>query len=354
MPDASPFSSESSKHYVEVLDSLKGTPKRWLVTGCAGFIGSNLIEALLKQDQEVVGIDNFVTGYRHNLEEVERLVTDEQWSRFRLIEGDIQDLNVCEDGVDKVDYVLHQAALGSVPRSISDPINSNDANVTGFLNMLDASREAKVRRFIYASSSSVYGDHEELPKCEENIGNPLSPYAVTKLVNELYAGQFAQHYAMVCYGLRYFNVFGCRQDPEGPYAAVIPKWTSAMINAEDVYIYGDGETSRDFCFISNVVQANILAATKDSPIAGQHRAFNIAVGSQTSLNQLYLALKRELSKVLPDLRIGDPRYVEFRAGDVRHSLANIERATGEIGYSPTHTIDHGLAEAIRWYINKLS
>ncbi|ELV8751167.1 NAD-dependent epimerase/dehydratase family protein, partial [Vibrio vulnificus] len=247
--------------YEKIQQELVESPKTWLVTGVAGFIGSNLLEKLLKLDQTVVGLDNFATGHQHNLDEVQSLVTAEQWGRFRFIEGDIRDYASCEQAVIGVDYVLHQAALGSVPRSIADPLTTNAANITGFLNMLQAAKEAQVKSFTYAASSSTYGDHPALPKVEENIGNPLSPYAVTKYVNELYAGVYARTYGFKTVGLRYFNVFGRRQDPNGAYAAVIPKWFAAMINGEDVFINGDGETSRDFCYIDNVVQMNLLAAT---------------------------------------------------------------------------------------------
>ncbi len=347
-----PPSAESMTTYEKLTTELKAYPKRWLVTGCAGFIGSNLIEALLKLDQHVVGLDNYATGYLHNIEEVKSLVSEKQWLRFQMVEGDIVDLDACHSSVAGVDYVLHQAALGSVPRSIADPIASNEANVSGFLNMLVASRDAKVPRFVYASSSAVYGDHEALPKCEEILGNPLSPYAVTKLVNELYTEQFATHYGLECRGLRYFNVFGPRQDPEGAYAAVIPRWIDSMIKGDQVEIYGDGETSRDFCYISNVVQANLLAATQSSPGSNAHDAFNIAVGGQTSLNELYAALRTELGRVSHDLDIADPAYADFRLGDVRHSLANIDRAKQVFGYEPTHSFKDGLVEAMQWYVDK--
>ena len=336
--------------YEKLLIDLQKAPKRWLVTGCAGFIGSNLLETLLRYDQNVVGLDNFATGYQHNLDQVQNLVASDQWARFQLLEGDIADLAKCKEATTKVDYVLHQAALGSVPRSVADPIKSNNANVSGFLNMLVASRDAKVERFVYASSSSVYGDHPDLPKVEENLGNPLSPYAVTKKVNELYAEQFATHYDLECRGMRYFNVFGARQDPDGAYAAVIPKWIAAMIKGDEVAVYGDGETSRDFCYVANAVQANILAAATPCHENSLHEAFNIAVGEQTTLNELHAALKQELLKLRPELAIQPPVFEDFRPGDVRHSLANIQLANTRLGYNPTHVISEGLVEAMCWYV----
>lgn len=328
---------------------LRAHPKVWLVTGVAGFIGSNLLEALLKLDQQVVGLDNFSTGHRCNLVEVERLVTAAQWEKFRFIEGDICDLATCHRACDETDYVLHQAALGSVPRSIEDPIIANRNNIDGFLNMLVAAREARVERFIYAASSATYGDHPDLPKVEDKIGKPLSPYAVTKLVNELYAEVFARTYGFKSIGLRYFNIFGRRQDPEGAYAAVIPKWIAAMIKDEPVFINGDGETSRDFCYIDNAVQANLLAA-----LAGDESAisqvYNVAVGERTSLNQLYFYLRDALAERFPHLKAAQPIYRDFRMGDVRHSLADTGKAKESLGYQPTHRIVEGLNEAMDWYI----
>ncbi|MEX7523999.1 NAD-dependent epimerase/dehydratase family protein, partial [Acinetobacter baumannii] len=281
--------------YQTVCEQLKYQPKTWLITGVAGFIGSNLLETLLKLDQKIVGLDNFATGHQHNLDEVQSLVTPEQWAKFTFIQGDIRNLEDCQKACANVDYVLHQAALGSVPRSIADPITTNAANITGFLNMLVAARDAQVKSFTYAASSSTYGDHPALPKVEENIGNPLSPYAVTKYVNELYADVFARTYDFKCIGLRYFNVFGKRQDPNGAYAAVIPKWTAAMIQGDDVFINGDGETSRDFCFIENTVQANILAATTENEEA-KNQVYNVAVGDRTTLNDLFNAIKNALKE----------------------------------------------------------
>lgn len=321
------------------------------MTGVAGFIGSNLLEKLLLHNQKVVGLDNFATGHKRNLDEVRSLVSEEQWSNFRFIEGDIQDIEICRRAVLGVDYVLHQAALGSVPRSIVDPLTTNAANITGFLNMLTAAKDEKVASFTYAASSSTYGDHPALPKVEENIGNPLSPYAVTKFVNEVYADVYARTYGFKAIGLRYFNVFGRRQDPNGAYAAVIPKWTSSMIKGEQVFINGDGETSRDFCFIDNVLQMNILAATT----ADQHKneVYNVAVGDRTTLNQLHSLIKDALSK--NDVIVAlEPVYQGFRAGDVRHSQADISKAKENLGYEPEFDINAGINKAMPWYKSFLS
>jgi UDP-N-acetylglucosamine 4-epimerase len=322
---------------------------KFLVTGAAGFIGSNLLESLLKNNRQVVGLDNFSTGYQKNLDEVRTLVTAEQWVRLTFIEGDIRDPATCQKACVGVDYVLHQAALGSVPRSIEDPATTNANNIDGFLNMLIAARDAGVKRFVYAASSSTYGDHPDLPKVEEKIGKPLSPYAVTKVVNELYADVFARTYGMDCVGLRYFNVFGRRQDPNGAYAAVIPKWTAALIAGEDVFINGDGETSRDFCYIDNAVQANLLAATSRHPQAG-NQVYNVAVGDRTSLNALFAAIRETLLPHYPHLADAQPSYRDFRPGDVRHSLADISKAKEFLGYAPTHRLQEGLREAVEWYI----
>jgi UDP-N-acetylglucosamine 4-epimerase len=327
---------------------LAATPKTWLVTGCAGFIGSNLLEELLKLDQSVVGLDNFSTGKQHNLDEVQSLISKEQWARFRFIEGDIRDLATCREVCTGVDYVLHQAALGSVPRSIDDPITTNASNVSGFLNMLVAARDAAVSRFVYAASSSTYGDHPGLPKIEERIGRPLSPYAVTKYVNELYADVFGRCYGFGSIGLRYFNVFGPRQDPEGAYAAVIPKWIASLLRHEPVYINGSGETSRDFCYVENTVQANLLAATIENPDA-INQVYNVAVNARTDLNQLFALLRDGLSVKHTDLIYVQPVYRDFRAGDVLHSQADISKAERLLGYIPTHTIEQGLEEALGWY-----
>lgn len=328
---------------------LKAEPQTWLITGVAGFIGSNLLEALLKHNQRVVGLDNLSTGYQHNLDEVRGLVTVEQWSNFRLITGDIRDSATCHEACRNTDYILHQAALGSVPRSLEDPITTSQCNIDGFLNMLVAARDAKVKRFVYAASSSTYGDHPDLPKVEDRIGKPLSPYAVTKLVNELYAEVFARSYGFKTIGLRYFNIFGCRQDPNGAYAAVIPKWIGAMIKNEPVYINGDGETSRDFCYIENTIQANLLAATTSNEEA-TNQVFNVAVGERTSLNQLYYHLRDKLATRFDHLSAAQPVTRDFRAGDVRHSLADISKAKNLLSFQPTHTISLGLAEALEWYI----
>lgn len=339
-----------SERYESIQRSLRASPAKWLVTGCAGFIGSNLLETLLKLDQTVVGLDNFATGHQRNLDEVRDSVEPDQWARFTFIEGDIRELEVCQQAAAGVDYVLHQAALGSVPRSLNDPITTNAVNISGFLNMLVAARDAKVKTFVYAASSSTYGDHPALPKVEENIGKPLSPYAVTKYVNELYADVFARSYGMRSVGLRYFNVFGKRQDPDGAYAAVIPKWTAAMIGGEDVKINGDGETSRDFCFVDNAVQANLLAATASDE--GINQVYNVAVSGRTTLNQLYAFLAKTLGKqgVQYDKQ---PVYVDFRAGDVRHSQADISKAGKLLGYQPAYDIQRGLDTAMPWYVKFL-
>lgn len=336
--------------FEQICQQLRQQPKRWLVTGCAGFIGSNLLETLLKLDQQVVGLDNFATGHQRNLDEVQSLVSAEQWQRFTFIRGDIRQLDDCRQAVTGVDYVLHQAALGSVPRSLNDPITSNDVNVAGFLNMLVAARDAGVKSFTYAASSSTYGDHPALPKVEENIGNPLSPYAVTKYVNELYASVFARSYGFACIGLRYFNVFGKRQDPEGAYAAVIPKWTAALIRGDDVFINGDGETSRDFCFIENTVQMNILAAT--APDEAKNQVYNVAVGDRTTLNDLYNAITAALNANGLSLN-KQPVYREFRAGDVRHSQADVSKAVKALGYAPRYRIADGITLAMPWYLTFL-
>lgn len=335
--------------YQTVCEQLKQNPKTWLVTGVAGFIGSNLLETLLKLDQTVVGLDNFATGHQYNLDEVQSLVSAEQWEKFRFIEGDIRNLEDCQKVCTGVDYVLHQAALGSVPRSIADPITTNAANITGFLNMLVAARDAEVRSFTYAASSSTYGDHPALPKVEDNIGKPLSPYAVTKYVNELYAEVFARTYRFKAIGLRYFNVFGKRQDPNGAYAAVIPKWTAAMIAGDDVFINGDGETSRDFCFIENTVQANILAATTQNAEA-KNQVYNVAVGDRTTLNDLFNAIKAALNENGVTYT-KEPVYRDFRAGDVRHSQASIIKIQQHLSYIPQYKIIEGIKNAMPWYID---
>lgn len=337
--------------YQTVCEQLEQAPKTWLITGVAGFIGSNLLETLLKLNQNVVGLDNFATGHQHNLDEVQSLVKPEQWANFKLYEGDIRNFEDCQTACAGVDYVLHQAALGSVPRSIADPITTNAANITGFLNMLTAARDAEVKSFTYAASSSTYGDHPALPKVEDNIGKPLSPYAVTKYVNELYAEVFARTYEFKTIGLRYFNVFGKRQDPNGAYAAVIPKWTAAMIAGDDLFINGDGETSRDFCFIENTVQANILAATANDEAKNQ--VYNVAVGDRTTLNDLFNAIKAALNEN-GVIYTKDPVYRDFRTGDVRHSQADIRKIRKNLGYEGQYNAKQGIEKAMPWYIHFLN
>lgn len=334
--------------FQDLCATLEASPRVWLITGVAGFIGSNLLETLLKLNQKVVGLDNFATGHQRNLDEVRALVSSEQWRNFDFMQGDICDLKACTAAVHDVDYVLHQAALGSVPRSINDPITTNRTNIDGFLNMLVAARDAGVKSFTYAASSSTYGDHPGLPKVESIIGAPLSPYAVTKFVNELYADVFARAYDFKTIGLRYFNVFGKRQDPNGVYAAVIPKWTAAMIQGQEVVINGDGETSRDFCYVANAVQANLLAACAGD--AAKNQVYNVAVGARTTLNSLFNHLRENLTPRFPYLADAAPRYVDFRAGDVRHSQASIDKSANLLGYAPTHRLADGLAAAMEWYV----
>ena len=353
--------------YEHLCQSLPQATKIWLITGVAGFIGSNLLETLLKLDQRVVGLDNFTTGHQRNLDEVKTLVTPAQWQHFNFINGDIRNLEDCQIACVGVDHVLHEAALGSVPRSLTDPITTNAINISGFLNMLVAARDAKVKSFTYAASSSTYGDHPGLPKVEDTIGKPLSPYAVTKYVNELYADVFARCYGFNTIGLRYFNVFGPRHDPNGVYAAVIPKWIASLIQGEPVYINGDGETSRDFCFIANVVQANLLAATVSQeaviatealksmpPESPTNQVYNVALGDRTTLSELYAQLHRNLLPRYPHLEGVQPIYRDFRAGDVRHSLADIGKAQRLLGYAPTQRIGDGLKLAIPWYIQRIA
>jgi UDP-N-acetylglucosamine 4-epimerase len=323
-----------------------------LVTGAAGFIGSHLTQTLLELDQYVVGLDNFSTGHRRNLQDVERCVTPAQWHRFHFVDGDIRDRKACRRACEGTDFVLHQAALGSVPRSVEDPVTTNSVNIGGFVEMLTTARSAGVKRFVYAASSSTYGDHPGLPKVESLIGKPLSPYAVTKLANELYADVFANTYSFPSIGLRYFNVFGARQDPNGAYAAVIPKWIVAMIRNEPITIYGDGQTSRDFCYVDNAVQANLLAATTPDP-AAVNQVYNVAVGQQTTLNELFARLCAALAPRFGHLAGITPAYREFRDGDVRHSLANISKANRLLGYEPTHSVSDGLSQAMEWYLAHL-
>jgi UDP-N-acetylglucosamine/UDP-N-acetylgalactosamine 4-epimerase len=338
--------------YETLRQRLSAERHTWLVTGVAGFIGSHLLEALLGLNQSVIGLDNFSTGYRHNLDEVATLVTADQWRNFAFIEGDIRDIDDCRKACNGVDYVLHEAALGSVPRSLEDPCLTNANNVSGFLNMLVAARDAKVRRFVYAASSSTYGDHPDLPKQEEKIGKPLSPYAVTKLVNELYADVFARAYGFKTIGLRYFNIFGERQDPDGAYAAVIPKWFAALIKNETVFINGDGETSRDFCFIDNCVQANLLAAVAENEGA-LNQVYNVAFGERTSLNELYGLIKDRVAGLNAMAWAAQPEYRGFREGDVRHSLADIGKARELLGYESGFSVKDGLDRVVGWYWAKL-
>lgn len=333
-------------------ERLAAQPRRWLVTGVAGFIGSNLLEALLRAGQQVTGIDNFSTGHRRNLEDVRAVVGEDAWTRFRMLEADVRDPGACADACQGVDHVLHQAALGSVPRSIERPFDSFDSNVAGFVRILTAARDAGVRRFVYASSSSVYGDSAELPKVESRIGEPLSPYAATKLADEVFAGVYARTYGMQCVGLRYFNVFGPRQDPDGAYAAVIPKWTAALLRGEPVYVNGDGLTSRDFCYVANAVQANVLAAVApELPCA--HEVFNVAVGERTTLLQVFDTLRGLLAPAFPQVAQAAVEHRDLRPGDVRHSLADVSRARALLGYAPLHRFGDGMALAIGWYCREL-
>lgn len=337
--------------YAQLRDRLSAAPSRWLVTGVAGFIGSNLLEHLLGLGQTVVGLDNFLTGYQKNLDMVHAAVGDEAWSRFTFIEGDIRDPDTCRRACAGVEHVLHEAALGSVPRSIDDPLLSNGCNIDGFLNMLVAARDAGTKSFVYAASSSTYGDSPELPKVEDRIGRPLSPYAVTKYVDELYADVFARCYGVVSVGLRYFNVFGQRQDPYGAYAAVIPQWFASLIKDETVYINGDGETSRDFCYIDNVVQANLLASMAEGD--AQNRIYNVAFGQRTTLNELFVLIREEVSRHRGAAATAEPVHRDFRAGDVRHSLADISRARDLLGYAPRYDVREGLRLAGDWYAANL-
>lgn len=347
--------------YEELQTNLKTDQYTWLITGVAGFIGSNLLEKLLILGQKVIGLDNFETGYLHNIEQalsdaskaLDIDVDELRNNRFTFIEGDIRELKDCQLACENVDYVLHQAALGSVPRSIEDPIRTNKANIDGFLNMLVAAKDANVKRFVYAASSSTYGDHPDLPKVENKIGNPLSPYAVTKVVNELYAGVFAKTYGFKTIGLRYFNILGKRQDPNGAYAAVIPKWVASILKGEDIYINGNGETSRDFCYIDNTVQMNLLAAMTENDEATD-QVYNVALNDRTSLNQLYQMIEERLAERVEGLVKKEPIYRDFRAGDVLHSQADISKAQKLLGYEPSHRIAEGLDEAMDWYVRALT
>jgi UDP-N-acetylglucosamine 4-epimerase len=338
--------------YQAALAGLAQRRHHWLITGVAGFVGSNLLETLLRLGQQVTGLDNFMTGYRENLDQVRALVPDAAWQRFRFIEGDIRCLTSCRDACEGVEFVLHQAALGSVGRSIEDPILTSDINMIGFLNVLVAARDAGVRRLVYAASSATYGDHPDLPKVEDRIGRPLSPYALTKHVNEVYADMFARCYQTESIGLRYFNIFGPRQDPDGPYAAVIPQWFSAMINNVQLNINGDGDSSRDFCFIDNAVQANLLASLSTDPGA-VNQVYNVAVNARTSLNELYALMHGMLEQRFAHLANYQPRYTDFRVGDVRHSQADISKAARLLGYQPSHRLEDGLRESLEWYISHL-
>ena len=332
-----------------IKNDLQSNPRTWLVTGVAGFIGSNLSERLLNLGQTVIGLDNFSTGYRKNLEDVRKEISNKAWERFRLLEGDIRNLSDCHKACEGVDFVLHQAALASVPRSVDDPIETNQTNVDGFLNMLVAARDARVKRFVYASSSAIYGDSPDLPKREDKLSQPLSPYAVSKSVNELYADVFSRLYGLKCMGLRYFNIFGKRQDPKGAYAAVIPKWIGLLLNGEIPTIDGDGETTRDFCYIENVIHANFLSALTDNGEA-MNKTYNIAFGERTSLNQLYRLIRDEVSKYTPGVEKIDPFYGPFRKGDIRHSLADVGKAKNLLGYEPECDVAHGMAHSVPWYI----
>ncbi|MBL8331281.1 MAG: SDR family oxidoreductase [Rubrivivax sp.] len=331
----------------------RGPAQRWLVTGCAGFIGSHLMAELLRAGQQVVGLDNFATGHRHNLDQVLAELSPAQAGRFRFIEGDIADPATCSHAIEGVALVLHQAALGSVPRSLADPLATHRANATGFLNLLTAAKDAGVQRFVYAASSSTYGDSASLPKVEDKIGRPLSPYAVTKYLNELYADVFGRCYGLQTIGLRYFNVFGPRQDPNGAYAAVIPRWVAAMLRGEPCVIHGDGETSRDFCYVRNVVQINLRAALSAEPEA-VNQVYNVAVGERTTLVQLHDLLARQVERLRPGLVVAPPKFNEFRPGDVRHSLADIGKASRLLAYAPTHTVRQGIEEAVPWYAAQVS
>lgn len=335
----------------DIKEQLRVRPRKWLVTGIAGFIGSNLLEELLKLGQIVIGLDNFSTGYRHNFEDAKREVGDKRWSRFTFFEGDIRNLNDCRKACENIEYVLHQAALASVPRSIDDPITTNQSNINGFLNMIVAARNARVKRFVYAASSATYGDDLESPKREDKIGRPLSPYALTKYVNELYADVFSRIYGLESIGLRYFNVFGKRQDPNGAYAAVIPRWIDSFLNLIRPTVNGNGGTSRDFCYIQNAVEANLLAATADN-VEALNKVYNIAYGSSTTLNQLYQIIRDEISHYKPEVKAIEPIYGPFRKGDIRHSLADISRAKELLGYNPRFDVKQGMAESIKWYVDK--
>ena len=334
-----------------VKTALCASPKKWLITGVAGFIGANLLEELLNLKQHVIGLDNFSTGHRYNLDDVKNQVGEEKWKNFSFIHGDIRNPDDCQKACTGVDYVLHQAAIGSVPRSIDDPIETNQSNIDGFLNMLITARDAKVKRFVCAASSSTYGDHPDLPKKEDIIGKPLSPYAVTKYVNELYADVFARCYGLQSIGLRYFNVFGRRQDPNGAYAAVITRWIGELLHGRTPTINGDGETSRDFCYIDNTIQANILAATTDNKEA-VNQVYNVAFGDRTSLNELFKMIRDSLAEFKAEVKDIEAVHGDFRSGDVRHSQADISKAAELLGYKPSHSVSEGMVETVKWFFNQ--
>ncbi len=341
------------KNFSELQLQLNEQQSNWVITGVAGFIGSNLLEFLLKHNQKVVGLDNFSTGYQHNLDQVREIVGSQKWANFSFVQGDIRDLDTCQQVSKGADYVLHHAAIGSVPRSIEDPLLSNANNVTGYLNMLVAARDQKVRRFVYAASSSTYGDHPDLPKVESVIGKPLSPYAVTKYVNELYADVFHRCYGLSSIGLRYFNVFGPRQDPNGAYAAVIPIWIAALIRNQELKINGDGSITRDFCYVENVIQANVLAALSTNEHA-DNQIFNVALSDRTSLLDLYKMIRDVLVNDYPHLQRHQPTFLPFRTGDIPHSQADISKAQTLLAYAPQYKVDQGLQKAINWYKQDLT
>ena len=339
------------QNFSQICESLKRDPKKWLITGVAGFIGSNILETLLKLEQEVVGLDNFSTGQLSNLNQVERSIEADLWQNFTFLEGDICDFKFCEKSCEGIEIVLHQAALGSVPRSIENPLKTNDVNISGFLNILESAKNEGVKSFVYAASSSTYGDHPDLPKVENIIGNPLSPYAVTKYVNELYAEVYKRTYDFNSIGLRYFNVFGPKQNPEGEYAAVIPKWVKSIINNEEIFIFGDGKTSRDFCYIENVIQANILASTVQIEEA-KNQVYNIAMNDSTSLNELFKLISEELQDSGINYKL-QPKFLDFRKGDVRHSRADINKAISLLGYAPLFDVSKGIKSSMPWYIKNV-
>jgi UDP-N-acetylglucosamine 4-epimerase len=327
-------------------------PKNWLITGVAGFIGSNLLEELLKLGQTVIGLDNFSAGYQKNLDDVKAQVGEKAWQRFTFIKGDIRNIEDCRKGCSGIDFVLHHAALGSVPLSIKNPITTNESNVNGFINMLVAARDTAIKRFVYAGSSAIYGDNPDLPKAEDAIGKSLSPYATTKHINELYATVFAATYDMECIGLRYFNVFGSRQDPEGAYAAVIPRWIGELSNGTVPTIFGDGKSSRDFCYIENVIEANLLAAFEDNP-ESCNQIYNIACGVSTTLNELYEIIRDSIIRFQPEAAKIQPRYADFRTGDVRYSEADISKAKRLLGYVPACDVSKGLNETVQWFVENM-